>query len=286
MSFFSPKQVREHKYLTFVIGPYEDGRPVKPIVRDIADKDFMGDIYHPGKEDPHAYKPGNELASEYTRLRVLWTNFATLYEKAKQESDSYTRKLTLKFAVVELRSFVDALPHIGTLIERLPSHDGKFPRAFVCLTSEERESFRKKAKALQKAKKELVKLSEMRNAVGAHMSKPKLHGAAISNPKEEVRWAEIEELWQRLEPRMFVDIAHAGTAFLTCVQHLPVHEFYRFESPSRIRCHVPMIAEQRGLELHLNALSPSMVQQIEKVDASYVAGTTIVLQLSVFFDKA
>lgn len=279
MSKISLKQVRENKYLTFVIGEPEEGRTVEPVIRDIEPKDFVGELYHPGKEDRTAYRPGNELASEYTALRVLWTNFATLNQKAKQESDSYARKLTLKFAAVELRSFVDALPRLGALIAKVPTHDGQLPRTFVCLTKEEREGFEKKSKALHKAKNQLFNtLTNVRNSVGAHMSQPRLRGSVVVKPKEEVSWQELEDLWQLLEPRMFLDIGQAAESFLTCVQHLPVFEFYRFETPKRIRVHVPAIAQEDGLELRFNALSASLIKQIEQVDASCVKGTCIVLR--------
>lgn len=279
MSKISLKQVRENKYLTFVIGKPEEGRTVEPFIRDVAPEDFVGELYHPGKEDPQAYRPGNELASEYTALRVLWTNFATLNQKAKQESDSFSRKLTLKSAVVELRSFIDALPRLGTLIAKVPAHDGQLPRTFVCLTQGEREGFEKKSKALNKAKNQLfTTLTKVRNGVGAHMSQPRLRGFASVKPKEEASWQELEDLWQLLEPRMFLGIGEAAESFLSCVQHLPVFEFYRFETPKRIRVHVPAIAQENGLELRFNALSSSLIKQIEEVDASCVEGTCIVLR--------
>lgn len=273
------QQFRESKYLTFVIGEAKEGEVPQPFIRDVEPRDFVGDLFHPGKDDPMAYRPGNELASEYTALRALWTNFATVYERARTDSDSYSRRLTLKFAVVELRSFIDALPRFGALVAQVPAHDGRFPRSFVCLTKEERDGFERRSKALGKAKKAMFStLTKVRNSVGAHMSQPRLRGMPVAKPKEHLTWQEMEDLWQSLEPRMLLELAQAAESFLRCVQHLPLFEFYRFETPKRIRCHVPAIAQENGLELRLTALSPSLVRQIEKLDASCVEGMSIVLR--------
>lgn len=279
MSEITLKQVRENKYLTFVIGEMSPGETAKPIIRDLNPRDFVGELYHPGVDDSNAYRPGNELASEYTALQVLWKNFITLFERAKGDSDSYSRKLTLKFAVVELRSFLDALPRFGPLVAAVPPHDGKFPRSFVCLTQDERSAFERKAKELNTAKKELLNtLTKVRNSLGAHMSQPLLKGVSAQKPKESLSWQELESLWQLLEPRMFLSIARAGHAFLAAAKHLPLYEFYRYETPKRIRVHVPAIAEVQGLELRLRALSPSLVKQIEELAPSCVEGTHIVFR--------
>lgn len=279
MSTLSLKKIQENKYLTFVIGEPEEGKSVVPVLRKIDPKDFVGDLYHPGKVDKVAYRPGNELASEYTALKVLWTNFSALFEKAKTDSDAFSRKLTLKFAAVELRTFIDTLPRLNTLIAKVPPHDGKLPRSFICLTPEEREGFEKKSKSLGKAKNQLFNvLTKVRNNVGAHMSQPLLKGSPSIKPKEELSWQELEDLWQSLEPRMFLEIAHAIEAYLACVQYLPVFEFYRFEAPNRIRAHVPAVVQENGHELRFTALSPSLIKQIEQVDASSVEGTCIVLR--------
>jgi len=279
MATIPSKQLREHKYLTLVFGTRETDEPDAPVFRDIEPKDFVADLYHPGKVNPGAYRPGNELASEYTALQVLWMNFVMLLEKAKRDSDGYSRKLTLKAAAVELRSFFDSVPRLATLVAKVPAHDGSQPRAFICLTQQERDGFEKSAKALGACKNKLfTTLTKVRNGVGAHMSRPLLKGSASVKPKEELSWQAIEELWQLLEPRMFLDVAQAGTAFLASAQHLPLYEFFRYESSTRMRIHVPAVAEERGPELRFTALSPSLVAQIEQLDPSVVEGTTIVFR--------
>ena len=278
MSSLLLKKIQEGKYLTFVLGPRE-GKPAEPVVRELNPEDYVGELYHPGKPDTAAYQPGNELANEYTALRVLWTNFSTFFEQARQNSDPFSRKLTLKSAAIELRSFIDAQPRLNTLIAKVPCHDGKFPRSFVCLTAEEREQFEKKSKALGKAKNHFFNtLTKLRNGIGAHMNRPLLKGGESTKPKEELSWKELEHLWDLLEPRMFLDITQAIDAYLACVRTLPVFEFYRFEAPNRLRIHVPAIVQEHGLELRLPALSASLIKQIEQVDADAVEGTYIVLQ--------
>lgn len=278
MAKIPDQHLRERKYLTFVIGE-PGGAPADPLVVDPPKERFVGDLVHPGVEDPTAYRPGNELASEYAGLQVLWKNFSTQFEMARTDSNSFTRKLTLKAAVVELRSLLDALPRFEALVAKVPTHDGVFPRSFVCLTEDERDTFRKKAKALNAAKKDLLKtLNKVRNSVGAHMSRPLLIGSPAAGQPETLSWDELEGLWNLLEPRMFMEIARLAEAYLLCAQHLPLYEFYRYETPTRIRVHAPAIATVTPTEMRFTALSPSLIKQIEKVDSSHVEGSSIVFR--------
>lgn len=281
MATIPAHQLRESKYLTFVIGQTTaDSQPVfDPLLLDPPQERYVGPLHHPGKEDPAAWRPGNDAASEYTALRVLWENFSAQLAMARKDSNSFTRRLTLKAAVVELRSFFDAVPRFGALVAKVPPHDGVLPRAFVCLTEQEREHFHKRSKALNEAKKGLLKtLNRLRNNVGAHMSRPLLRGSADAGTAETLTWAELGELWNLLEPRMLMETARAGDAFLRAAVHLPIYEFYRHESPTTIRFHVPAIAVEDGPEMRFTALSSSLVKQIELLDSTLVEGGAIVFR--------
>jgi hypothetical protein len=233
-------------------------------------------LHHPGKDDKTAWRPGNDFANEYTALWVIWENFSTFYKMAKTESNQYTRKLTLKSAVVELRSFLDAAPRLNNLLAALPAHDGVLPRRFVCLTDEERAGANAKYKLVNKSNGKI--LTRLRNHICAHQSKTLLKGAVGTNLKESVTWDELDSLWQQLEPAQFAGIAQAIDAWMAKLQHLPVYEYYKMESETRIRCFVPCVAEEVGTEMRLTALSPSLIRQIEALAPSSVVGSYIVFK--------
>lgn len=279
MDSFTSKDLAENKYLTFVLGQLTEGVAVTPAIKELSPSEYVGHLYHPGKDDPKAWRPGNDFANEYTALRSIWKNFATLFDKAKADSNGYSRKLTLKYAVVELRSFLDAMPRLNGLIAKLPPHDGALPRKLICLTAEERDGVSAKFKLLNQAKnKTLNSLTKLRNNVGAHMSQTVLRGTMHKPSAAALTWDEVESLWQQLESRLFIDIAHAVDAWLAKVQHLPVFEYYRFDSETRIRCFVPCVGRVTEHELQLTALSPSLIKQIEVIDRTHIVGSTIVFR--------
>lgn len=174
------KKLAQVKYLTFVLGPPEgapfDGPRYRP---DIEEREVVGPLLHPGRKDRAAYRPGNELASEYTALKVLWETFGLLLNRAQRESDMLASKVMMKAAAVELRAFLDTLPRYARLVALLPSYDGSMPRAYMCLLEEERAEFNETSKAFNLARDEVLgQLNRLRNKVAAHMSQPRLVGLA------------------------------------------------------------------------------------------------------------
>lgn len=264
-------------YLTFVFGTGVQKPTDEPVLKELDPKEYVGPLYHPGDENPAAWRPGNELASEYIALNSLWTNFLEFFERAKKESSGYSQKLLLKSAAVELRSLLDAAPRINGLISRLPDCEGPPPRKYTGLFEAERTAYNSKYKAVNKEKGRVEKsLNQLRNHVGAHMSKPLLRG--IQGSGDAQPWETLQEHWSRLEPRYFFDLAEALQRWLNTLRFLPVYEFYRFEAPDRIRCHVPCIVEQHGDEMHLPAISPLLAQQISAVAPDSVQAGKIVLK--------
>jgi len=264
-------------YLTFVFGTGVQRPTDEPVLKELDPREYVGPLLHPGDENPAAWRPGNELASEYIALNALWRNFLEYFERAKKESSGYSQKLLLKSAAVELRSLLDAAPRINGLIRQLPDGEGPPPRKHAGLFEAERSAYNIKYKAVNKEKSRVEKsLNQLRNNVGAHMSKPLLKG--VQGTADAQPWEILQEHWNRLEPRYFFDLADALQRWLCTLRFLPVYEFYRFEAPDRIRCHVPCIVEQHGDEVHLPAISPLLAQQISAVAPDSVVAGKIVLK--------
>jgi hypothetical protein len=256
------------KYLTFVLGPPEGAPAGGPKYRpDIDEREVVGPVLHPGRRDESVYRPGNEFASEYTALKAQWETFGLLFNRAKSESDALVSKVMMKSAAVELRSFIDTLPRYVRLVSQLPQHDGSMPRAFMCLLDDERTEFRAATKAFNIAREAVFgQLTRLRNKVGAHMSQPLLVGAAAPSRGDSLGWEEIQGLWDALEPGLLTEIVETGGDLMDCIRRLPLHEFFRFESPTRMRLHVPLVGQLVGASIVLNGLSESLVKQIEGRD--------------------
>lgn len=256
------------KYLTFVLGPPQCAPARGPNYRpDIDERDVVGPVLHPGRKDESAYRPGNEFASEYAALKAQWETFGLLLNRAKSESDALVSKVMMKGAAVELRSFMDTLPRYVRLVSQLPQHDGSMPRAYMCLLDDEQAEFRTATKAFNVAREAIFgQLTRLRNNVGAHMSQPLLVGAAAPSRGESLGWEAIEGLWDALEPTLVTEIVETGDDLMDCLRRLPLHEFFRFESPTRIRLHVPLVGQLEGASVVLVGLSESLVKQIEGQD--------------------
>jgi hypothetical protein len=165
-------------YLTFVFSKSETKPADAPVLKELAPEEYIGPLLHPGDENPTAWRPGNELASEYIALNTLWRNFLEYFERAKKESTGYSQKLLLKSAAVELRSLLDAAPRLNGLISQLPDCEGAPPRKHAGLFEAERSAYNTRYKAVNKEKARVEKsLNQLRNNVGAHMSRPLLKGA-------------------------------------------------------------------------------------------------------------
>ena len=256
------------KYLTFVLGPPECAPTGGPKYRPNIDaREVVGSVLHPGRKDELVYRPGNEFASEYTALKAQWETFGLLVNRATSESDALVSKVMMKSAVVELRSFMDTLPRYVRLVSQLQQYDGSMPRAFMCLLDDERTEFHATTKAFNIAREAVFgQLTRLRNKVGAHMSQPLLVGAAAPSRGESLGWEEIEGLWDALEPGLVTEIVEKGDDLMDCLRLLPLHEFFRFESPTRMRLHVPLVGHLVGTSVVLNGLSDTLVKQIEGLD--------------------
>lgn len=256
------------KYLTFVLRPPEGAPAGGPKYRpDIDEQEFVGPVLHPGRKSESVYRPGNEFASEYTALKAQWESFGLLFNRAKSESDALVSRVMMKSAVVELRSFMDTLPRYVRLVSQLPQYDGSMPRAFACLLDDERTEFHTVTKAFNIARNAVSgQLTRLRNNVGAHMSQPLLIGGAAPPRGGSVGWDEIEVLWDALDPSLVTEVVKTGDDLMDCIRRLPLHEFFRFESPTRVRLHVPLVGQLVGASIVLNGLSESLVKQIEGQD--------------------
>lgn len=270
------------KFLTFVLGPPEGAPAGGPKYRpDINEREIVGPVLHPGRKNESVYRPGNEFASEYTALKAQWETFGLLFNRAKSEPDALVSKVMMKSAAVELRSFMDTLPRYVRLVSQLPQHDGRIPRAFVCLLEDERMEFRAATKAFNIARGAVFEqLTRLRNKVGAHMSQPLLVGAAAPSRGDSLGWEEIEGLWGTLEPGLVTEIVETGDNLMDCIRRLPLHEFFRFESPTRVRLHVPLVGQLVGASVVLNGLSESLVKQIEGQDLGATPTSRISLPIA------
>ncbi len=256
------------KYLTFVIGPPHDAPPEGPKYRpDIDEREVVGPVFHPGRPQATDYRPGNEFASEYTALKAIWESFGLLLNRARSEPDALMGKVMMKSAVVELRAFIDTLPRYARLVSMLPQHDGSMPRAFMCLLDDERAEFHATSRSFSVAREAVLgQLTKLRNKVGAHMSQPLLVGATPPARGEPLGWAEIQELWDALDPALVAEVVETGDDLMDCIRRLPLHEFFRLESTTRIRLHVPLVGRIVGTSLVFDGLSESLVKQIEGQD--------------------
>ena len=144
--------------------------------------------FHPVKErSGDAWFPRNEAASLVIQIRHIWddlTELKCLYENAETE---YTKKLLLKYVVVELRSLIEVFDRLKIFVFEAPIFDPVERQGWREITQEEYDTAKILLKKYSEAKSETSNsIICIRNQIGAH--------------RGNLDWKQVMAFWDAITP--------------------------------------------------------------------------------------
>jgi hypothetical protein len=171
--------------------------------------------FHPVHvRDESAWFPGNEASSLLIQLSYIWEDIGCLSKLHKIAGDAYSKKLMLKYVLVELRSFLKLFDRLQSIVMKTPIFDPKEKHGYREITKEEREKARILFDEYSTAKSSVeIKIISIRNNIGAH--------------RENLDWQEVMKLWDILDPSLIKDLLRVIPEFFAYIKELDVYDWNR-----------------------------------------------------------
>lgn len=179
-------------------------------------------MFHPVHErDKGAWFPSNEAGSIASIISHTWEDILCLFEIRKKTKNDYERKLIFKYVIVELRSVIEQLEKLQTIIFILINGEpkDKIPSGYISETvAGEIKALFKKYHAIKKeVEKDII---EIRNNIGAHRG---------SQP-----WTNIMELWDKLDPEAFIPLLVVIPELFDAIVTLDIYDWTRIPEEGSI----------------------------------------------------
>lgn len=127
-------------------------------------------VYHPVREShTESWFPGNEAARILVQADHVWEDIGIMCGLYKQQKDDYTKKLLIKYAIIEVCSIIDLVDSLQTIAFKAPTSE--IMHLSRSLLPSEREAALVKFKNFNKMKSDHQKaLNSIRNRFAAHRS--------------------------------------------------------------------------------------------------------------------
>lgn len=169
--------------------------------------------FHPVKErGGSAWFPGNEAASLLVQIRHIWDDLSELHKLHKTIESSHTKKLILKYVVIETRSLVDAFDRLQAITLKAPIFDPYKKQGWRELTKDEHEKARQLLKTYSKAKSQTINsIIQIRNEIGAH--------------RGNLDWQKVMEFWDKITPDVVNPILSSIPAAFDYIKSLDLYEW-------------------------------------------------------------
>ncbi len=148
-------------------------------------------MFHPvRKRHDGAWFPSNEAGSIASILSHTWEDMQCLFKIRRKRKSDYEKKLLFKYIIIELRSVIEQLEKMQSIIFAITKGGSKGKTPSVHILETEAEELNVLFKKYHSTKKSIEKdIIDIRNNIGAHRG---------NQP-----WKNIMELWDKLEPKTF-----------------------------------------------------------------------------------
>ncbi|MQM38730.1 hypothetical protein KBTX_02749 [wastewater metagenome] len=185
--------------------------------------------FHPVHErGQDAWFPGNEAASLLIHVNHIWEDLYALLRVRAGVSDAYTKKLFLRYAVIEVRSLIQVFDRMQVIVMQAPTFDPRERHGWRELTTEEKEQAKELFKPYSEAKKAVSdEVRNVRNAVCAH--------------RENLDWQSVMSFWDAITPELIRPILNAVPAPFNFLKELDLYEWNRTPRDGTVEFIGPMI---------------------------------------------
>jgi len=165
-------------------------------------------MFHPVSErSKDAWFPANLVGRVASRISHIWEDILCLVELRKKVKTDYEKKLLFKYIVIELTSILEELKALQGEIFKKTKNNPSF-------TNQQRRQIEIHFKEFHIVKNKFEKdLVAIRNNIGAH--------------RGEQSWIDIMELWDKLDPDIFMEIFIILPKLFNFLLKLDIYDFTR-----------------------------------------------------------
>jgi len=180
-------------------------------------------IFHPVNErGEEAWFPGSEASSLLIQADHIWEDMKCLQNLYHSEKSEYTKKVLLKYVVIELRSLIQIVDRIQAHVMKAPVFDPKERQGWRELTHEEqnisKELFREYSKSKAVAEKKII---QIRNEIGAH--------------RGNINWKDVMGFWDSMTPELINPVLKPIHEAVNYVRTLDLFEWSRITERGTIQ---------------------------------------------------
>jgi hypothetical protein len=171
--------------------------------------------FHPVHErDTSAWFPGNEAASLLLQVQHIWEDLLHLSDIRIETSGDYRKKLLLKYVVIEVRSIIQLIDRLQSLVMKTPTFNPREKQGWREITEEEREES-KLLFAIYNAEKHSVskKIRNVRNEICAH--------------RGNLNWQEVMSFWDAITPELVNPLLATVPALFNHLKELDLYDWNR-----------------------------------------------------------
>jgi hypothetical protein len=171
--------------------------------------------FHPVHErNQDAWFPGNEAASLIIQICHIWEDLEALRAIRSKEKDGYSKKLLLKYAVIEVRSIVEVFDRLQAIVMRTPTFDSKERQGWREITVREKEKAKELLKKYSHAKKQASQMiTDIRNNICAH--------------RGNLDWHQVMAFWDSVTPELINPVLGAIPEAFDYIKGLDLFEWNR-----------------------------------------------------------
>lgn len=171
--------------------------------------------FHPVHErDPSAWFPGNEAASLVIQINHVWDDLLSLVKLRNNSGDEYSKKLLIKYAIIEVRSLIELFDRLQILAMKANIFDPKEKQGWREITDEEHKKTKELLKVYSLAKKQVEKdIIDIRNSICAH--------------RGNLDWQQVMKFWDSVTPELINPILKAIPPAFDYIKELDLYEWNR-----------------------------------------------------------
>ena len=178
--------------------------------------------FHPVHErGSDAWFPGDDGASLLITGEHIWEDICRIAKIRSKTKDPYDRKLLLKYVIVELRSLIQIMGRLQTLVMTAETYESGQTPLYRGISIEERVMACKLWKTFSEAKRSTERdLISVRNNLGAHR--------AFSD------WQTVTRLWDKLDISLIAKLLDSIPPAFNHTKDLNIFEWNREPEPGVI----------------------------------------------------
>lgn len=172
--------------------------------------------FHPINErSEHAWFPGNEACSLMLQCRYIWDDIEAVGRLRNSTKEDYSRKLLLKYLIIELRSLIEVIDRLRTHVMKAPTFDPARESLWRGLTIAEHQRARELFKEYSSAKLAVENdVISIRDNIGAH--------------RGNVNWSQVASFWDKVSVETVKPLLDAIPRIFEFVKELNIYEWNRY----------------------------------------------------------